>query len=190
MLILASGLSANEINDYRYEENDWIIVAVNNGWLATDDWSYLIQSKDFKGNEPDPEDLREDQFVTKDYSKVVRKFGGQDKVGWSITLTASYYALDLLEPDVIGFLGADMNYTPNEKGSTHIYGVGNDIKIRGIPDPDKMVQHWGKGDPNFLKDTYMRFYDEAEKLNCKVYNLSTVEDTRLPYPKASPRDFE
>lgn len=190
VLILASGLSANEVNDYRYEENDWTIVAVNNGWLATDDWSYLVHSTDYKGTLPDSDDLRDDQVVTNKYRPTLHKFGGHEACGYSITLAGSYYALDLLKPTVIGYLGADMNYTPNDKGSTHIYGVGYDIKTHGKPDPDRMVAKWGKGDPNFLENIYNRFADEAKKLGCDVYNFSSIEDTRLPYPKASPRDFE
>jgi len=54
-----------------------------------------------------------------------------------------------------------------------------------------MVEQYAKGNENYLNDLYMRLVSEAESWsNCKVYNLSSVTDTRLPYNKAKPLDFQ
>lgn len=188
VLILASGMSAKEVHDYKYKENGWTIVAVNNGWMATEEWDHWVYSSDYKGNSP--EKIKPHQTKCQKYGHILNKYGGHRKCGYSITLCAGYYTLYTLKPKVIGFLGADMNYTPDENGHTHIYGVGFDIKTRGVPDPDRMVEHWSKGDPDYLTNIYNRFKGVAQESRCSVYNFSSMEDTRLPYPKASPNDFK
>ena len=188
VLLLASGMSAKEVDDYNYKSNGWTIVAINNGWMATDEWDHWVRSNDFNGARPHV--IKDHQVECKKYGDILGHYGGHKECGYSITLCAGYYALYMLKPQVIGFLGADMNYTPDKEGNTHIYGLGNDIKKRGIPDPDRMVNQYSKGNPNYLSDIYMRMFDVAKRDGCDVYNLSSVEDTRLPYPKATPRDFE
>ena len=188
VLLLASGMSAKEVDDYNYKSNGWTIVAINNGWMATDEWDHWVRSNDFNGARPHV--IKDHQVECKKYGDILNHYGGHKECGYSITLCAAYYALYMLKPQVIGFLGADMNYTPDKEGNTHIYGLGNDIKKRGIPDPDRMVTQYSKGNPNYLSDIYMRMFDIAKRDGCDVYNLSSVEDTRLPYPKATPRDFE
>lgn len=189
VLIVAAGFSAKQIDDYPYKENGWEIVAVNNGWQATNDWNWWVRPGDFAGIRP--KEYGPFQREVRRYGGSLGKFGGQLACGYSITLNAGYWALDHLKPSVIGFLGADMNYTPKEDGSTAIYGVGHDIKTNGIPDPDRMVNVYAKGNDNYLNDIYMRFADEAKRhINCRVVNLSNDPDTRLPYEKANPEDFE
>lgn len=189
VLLLASGMSASEVHDYDYKANGWTIVAINNGWQVTEDWDIWVRPGDFDGKRP--EVIKDTQEVCAKYSESLSHFGGHKACGYSITLCASYYSLWKYKPDVMGFLGCDMNYTPDADGNTHIYGIGSDIKKRGIPDPDRMVQQYAKGNENYLNDIYMRLVSEAERWsNCKVYNLSSVIDTRLPYNKAKPFDFQ
>lgn len=188
VLLIASGLSANQYKDYDYKSNGWTIVAINNGWQITNDWSHWIRPPDYKGMRPKA--LSRHQKIVERYSIQILKYGGQNACGFSITLTAGYWSLSELNPDVIGFLGADMNYTPDKNGKTHIYGVGHDIKANGISDPDRMVKVYGKNDPDYLKNIYMRFHDIAKDEGCAVYNFSTDENTRLPYTKAHPKDFD
>ena len=193
VLLIASGPSVKQVEDYDWIGNDWTIVAINNAWQVTDKWSYWIRPGDFKGNKPEPHTLRNDQKIPKRYSPQLLKFGGQKACGYSITLNAGYWALAELNPSVIGFLGADMNYTPDENGKTHFYGVGYDIKHNknGLSDPDRMVDMYGKDNPNYLRDIYMRLSDKALEHNgCKVVNFSNDPNTRLPYPKAKPSDFD
>jgi len=189
VLILASGLSAREVDNYDYKANDWTIVAVNNGWLATPLWDHWVRANNYKGKKPDK--IEPPKVEINKYGKYVTPYGGQKQCGFSITLTAGYYVLQQFDPDVIGFLGADMNYTPQADGSTHIYGIGYDVKTNNIPDPDKMVKEHGKDDPNYLENIYLRFSKIAkEQHNTQVYNFSSIQDTRLPYPKNNPRNFE
>ena len=187
VLLLASGMSAREVDDYDYKANGWTIVAINNGWLAHEDWDHWVRSSDFNGRRPK---IKPGQVECRRYGHILKLYGDHDECGYSITLCAGYYSLHILKPTVIGLLGADMNYTPDDNGHTHIYGVGNDIKRNGMPDPDRMVKHHARGNPNYLSDIYMRFHSVAKESGCDVYNLSTVKDTRLPYPKARPEDFK
>lgn len=187
VLLLASGMSAKEVDNYDYKSNGWTIVAINNGWIAYDNWDHWVRANDFKGERPD---IKPGQIECKRYGDILAKYGGHKSCGYSITLCAGYYALHTLKPNVIGFLGADMNYTPDKDGNTHIYGVGYDIKERGIPDPDRMVNQYAKDNENYLTDIYMRFHSVASENGCDVYNFSSIEDTRLPYPKSSPGKFK
>jgi len=189
VLMIASGPSVNQVHDYDWINQDWTIVAINNAWKATDQWHYWISTDDFKGERPTP---RADQIIPKPYAPQLEIFGGQAACGYSVTLNASYWALACLNPSVIGFLGADMNYTPDSQGATHFYGVGYDIRYNpdGLPDPDKMVARYGNGDPNYLKKIYLRLANQAIDYNgCQVVNFSNDPQTRLPYPKAAPSDF-
>ena len=183
--MVASGFSASQINEYDYKGNGWTIVAINNGWLACPKiWDHWVKPGDYKGQKP--EKVLSHQSIVPRYRNHLNKFGGQKACGYSITLNAAYWALEELKPSVIGFLGADMNYTPNENGDTHIYGVGYDIQKNKVPDPDRMVERYGKEDPNFLNNIYMRLAEKAEERNCKVYNLSHTIETRLPYERINP----
>lgn len=185
VILVASGFSARQFSEYDYKANEWKVVAVNNGWMACEDsWDYWIKSNDFNGNHP--KNPRSDQHIVKEYGSALRKFGGQKACGYSIALNAGYWALANLKPTVIGFIGGDMNYVPDDNGHTHIYGEGNDIKKRGIPDPDRMVKVHGDGKPDFLKRIYLRLEEKAREKNCKIVNLSHTIDTRLPYKRVTP----
>lgn len=185
VLMVASGFSARQIEDYDYKSNGWKIVAINNGWMACEDlWDFWVKSNDFNGN--NPKNPKPNQQIVKSYGPSLRLFGGQKACGYSITLNAGYWALANLSPTVIGFLGADMNYTPDDNGYTHIYGEGNDIKKRGVPDPDRMVKVHGDGKPDYLDRIYLRLEEEAKKNKCRVVNLSRDIDTRLLYQRVNP----
>ena len=189
VLLLASGLSAEQIKEYNYKDRDWTIVAVNNGWLAAPEkWDYWIRSNDYKGLHPHT--VHTHQIIVKEYGSSLAKYGGQVECGFSITLNAGYWALWNLKPNVIGFLGADMNYKPDESGKTHIYGKGYDIIKNGIPDPDRMANLYGKGDPNYLEKIYGRLEKIAKTNNCELANLSHSIDTRLPYKRQTPNFYK
>jgi hypothetical protein len=182
VLIVGSGKSGEDVKSY--ESIFDFIVVVNNAWALTNKWAYWIHPNDYKGLKPDS--IRPDQFevkATNGYGKSLRKYGGIHECGFSIMLNASYWALDNLNPKEIYYLGADMNYCPDENGNTHFYGVGFDIKNKGISDPDLMVKVRGNGDPDYLIKIYKRFENIANQNDCKLYNLSRDEKTRLPYEK-------
>jgi hypothetical protein len=189
VLILASGLSAKQLYEYPYKENNWTILTVNNGWLACEkDWDFWVRSNDYKGNIPIP--IKSRQTVVTTYGPSLKRYGGQKECGYSITVNAAYWALDKLNPSVIGFLGADMNYKPDENGNTHIYGVGFDILKNNISDPDRMIKVHGNGNPEHLKDIYTRFETIASENGCKVYNFSHTIETRLPYERIYPSNLQ
>jgi len=190
--MLASGLSARQFDDYDYVGDGWTVVAINHGCLvAPTSWNHWVRANDYIGERPI---VSTTQTECKEYTKMLNKYGGYLKCGFSITLCASYYALDTFDPDVIGYLGADMNYNPSPDGSTHIYGVGIDIKNNGVPDPDRMANLYGPkagmSPEEYLTHIYNRFVDVATSdRSRRVVNLSTCEDSRLPYPKALPQTF-
>jgi hypothetical protein len=185
VLLVASGMSAKQIDEYDYKSNGWKIVAVNNGWLACEDiWDFWIRSNDFKGSTPT--NLKPKQAIVKSYGPSLMLFGGQKACGYSITLNAGYWVLANLKPTLIGLLGADMNYTPDDKGHTHIYGTGNDIIKNGIPDPDRMANMYGAGNKDYLSDIYLRLEEKAKENNCDVVNVSHTVETRLPYKRIKP----
>jgi hypothetical protein len=185
VLLVASGFSSKQINDYPYKQEGWTVVAINNGYRVCD-WDYWVRPPDFEGEQAV---AKEHQTIVKAYGPALNKYGGQKACGFSITLNAGYWALSELAPSVMAFLGCDMNYTPTNDGATSIYGVGNDIKQNGIPDPDRMAKMYGKGDPNYLTNIYRRLEDIAQEHNCEVVNLSTDPDTRLPYKRVKPSRY-
>jgi hypothetical protein len=183
ILIIGSGKSGLDV--LKYEKHFDVIVAVNNAWGLTEKWTHWIHPNDYKGSSP--EFIKENQLEinANGYGPSLRKYGGIHECGFSIMLNASYWALDNLKPREIYYLGADMSYIPDKDGNTHFYGVGIDIKNRGISDPDLMVKVRSNGDPNYLENIYRRFEKIAGENNCRLFNLSKEEFTRLPYKKVS-----
>lgn len=180
VLIVASGLSALEFDPLIYK--DWTLVAVNNGWQAIENsWHYWIRSSDYTGSRP--VSILDWQTEVRRYGDSLRVYGGHHLCGYSITLCASYYVLDKLKPTEIGYLGADMNYEPVADGSTSIYGVGHDILKNNISDPDRMVNRYGGGDPEYITRVYNRFRSIAAEEGVLVRNHSRLENTRLPYAR-------
>lgn len=183
VLIVASGQSAIDVLIHQ-DKVDYVIV-VNNAWSLTDKWKYWVRPNDYAGFRPESLKEYQTEITATQYSKSLVKYGGQKACGFSITLNCSYWALDQLKPSTIYYIGADMNYRPDASGNTHFYGKGHDIKKYGVPDPDIMVRLHSKGDSNYLENLYLRFKTIADDNNCKVFNLSKLENTRLPYPKVN-----
>lgn len=181
VLIIGSGHSALEYE--KYKNKGLIVVTVNNAWKITEDWDYWVSAGDYNGDKPIT--IKENQkLVTgKDYNLAMSKHGHVNNCGFSIMLNTSYWVLETLKPNKIYYLGADMDYTPNDYGETHFYGVGQDIKKYKKSDPDIMVELNSKGDKNYLYNIYMRFYNIAKSKGVETFNLSKNENTRLPYPK-------
>jgi hypothetical protein len=184
VLIVASGQTA--INAPLYEDKVDYVVVINNAWKAVNKWDYWIRPHDYRGEKIKRILKNNQKVITPDeYECSLKKFGDYRACGLSITLNSSYWVLDNLKPTSIYYLGADMNYTPDEFGNTHFYGKGHDILTQGISDPDRMVQRRSKGNPNYLNELYLRFKMIAKEHNCNVYNLSNIENTRLPFPKVN-----
>jgi hypothetical protein len=185
VLIVGSGKSAHQIKDLNL--TGLVTVAVNHGWMANDQWDLWIKSIDFAGTSPGDTVIIKEK--TTDYKSATNKYGGQSACGFSIMLCSSYYVLDRYKPSNIFYLGADMNYTPDSDGATHIYGKGIDITKNGISDPDRMASIYGKDDPKYLENIYNRFKNIAQENDCEVWNLSNDSDTRLPYTRIDYNDL-
>lgn len=194
VLVVASGRSANMFQDYEYKANGWIVVALNNGWRATkDQWDYWVHADDFPGPKPVP---KKNQIVAggKEYIEALNAYGGHKSCGYTMGPIAGYYALWKVKPKVIGYLGADMNYTPDENGSTHFYGVGYDIKRNGVADPDRMAKIHGRKmgmtPDRYIHHIFTRLGEVARESGCAIYNLSKDPNTRLPYEQTTPEVFD
>jgi hypothetical protein len=151
------------------------IVAINNAWQVREFWDYLIHAEDFPA-ERAPASLDPDRqaIITADiYVPVQNAFGGFVYAGGTMAFTAGYWALGELKPEVIAFLGCDMNY---EGEKTHFYG-------RGEPDPlrqDVSLQS--------LEAKSARLMALAAAEGCLCLNLSEQPVSRLVFPRASPGD--
>jgi hypothetical protein len=190
VLIIGSGPTAREYENYPFRENGWSVVCVNHAWEIEPKCDMWVTASDYESAGGSMPDNADQMPRNSDYGITLNHFGGHAECGFSITLASAYNALWMFKPKVVGFLGCDMNYTPDENGHTHIYGVGLDIKKDGVPDPDKMVKHQGFGKPDYLKNIYTRFMDVAKERKCCVFNLSSDKDTRLPYPQTTPEIAE
>ena len=195
VLIIGSGKNAVEADKFDLPNTTYI--AVNHAWKATKNWSYWLHSGDFKGEKFNgPNEDRKVISSSKPagntgYNEACKQYGGIRETGYSIMLNASYWAMEFLSPKRIGYIGADMNYSTGPEGETAFYGVGVDIQRNKVPDPDRMAEKYGKKDPaEYLRNIYMKFYDNAQKNKIEVYNLSNDPDSRLPYPKIDWREFE
>lgn len=187
VLILGSGHSALEVTKYPYVDNGWTIVAVNNAWKATDDWSYLMLSTDFYGDRPNTScPPHNKKTITNKYTDVLHHYGGHHKCGYSITCCTGYWCLWTLSPKVLAFLGCDLNYVPNDNGDTHFYGQGFDIKKHGVSDYERFLQQYRDDQFNNSAELiYARLQYYALKDRCKVYNLSSDPDTVLPFKQTT-----
>jgi hypothetical protein len=150
------------------------IVAINNAWQVRDCWDYLIHPEDFPAERaPASHDPERQAVITADiYVPVQNAFGGFVYAGGTMAFTAGYWALGELKPDVMAFLGCDMNY---EGQKTHFYG-------KGEPDPlrqDVTLQS--------LEAKSARLMALAAAEGCLCLNLSEQPVSRLVFPRASPQ---
>jgi hypothetical protein len=105
---------------------------------------------------------------------VQNAFGGFVYAGGTMAFTAGYWALGELKPDVMAFLGCDMNYH-GEK--THFYG-------KGEPDPlrqDVTLQS--------LEAKSARLMALAVAEGCLCLNLSEQPVSKLVFQRAAPDDI-
>ena len=190
ILIIGSGPSAKEFNSFDYIKNDYTIVAVNNAWRITDEFNYWIHPSDYTDVENKRPEIKQKQKEINhfDYEKIMEYYGGIHQTGYSIMLASSYYILFTEKPNLIGYLGADMNYNQKDK-QTHFYGTGIDIKEFGISDPDRMIAAHGNKDPNYLTNIYKRFEYFANQEKCTLVNFSSEKETRLPYQQVIPQNI-
>jgi hypothetical protein len=150
-------------------------VAINNAWGVRDDWDDLIYPEDFPLNRRPrvvcgPRRLIEaDTFVP-----AQNAFGGFVYGGGTMAFTAGYWALHVLRPKVLAFLGCDMVYPSN--GKTHYYGTGAADPLRA----DVTLQDLG------AKSARLAVLAAAQ--GCACVNLSR-DKSELLFPRANANDL-
>ena len=184
-LLIASGKSAQQFHDYPYREKGWKIIAINNVFRFLDvaEYDLLVHAPDMRNKVLH---IPHTKTHLLQGPSTMSKWGGLDVAGRGIVITTAYYIMDKYKPDMIGFLGCDMNYTPDpETGNTCIYGIGEDIRVKKQSDPDRILAFMK--DPQFFDKTFKRFEEIAD---CEVYNFSTDPETRLPFLQVDPIDID
>lgn len=187
VLIVASGKTATQIKDI--DTADLTVVAVNNGYKATNNIDIWFRSIDFHfENESarpfpvgDPREIYDIEDI------LYTHFGSPNECGFAVVLAASYWVLHTFKPTEIYYLGCDMNYERSKDGSTAFYGIGHDIAKNGIADPLTMANKYkdpDQTDDEYIQQIYLRFKHIAEEYGCSVWNASKIDETktRLPYP--------
>jgi len=199
MKVICVGSGPNMVNINNWDTKSVTIVGVNNVWKGTDKWDHLIHAgdypfkKDILKKRPNQEIHSKDGIrgYKRSYVRMANMEWSDARIflGLPIYFTSTYWALFYLKPTHIGFIGFDMNYTPQKDGSTAFYGVGYDIQKRGMPDPlyqFRNVEEY-KNNPDILKTLFDRLNER--KGNTKLVNLSDDPDSVLPWDKMSFEDF-
>jgi len=131
VLIVGSAPDATRCRDWPRDGIDRI-VAINNAWRIRPDWDDLVVPEDFPEDrrpqvlEPGQRMIQADGFVPANNA-----YGGIFYAGGTMAFTAGYWALAVLRPRVLAFLGCDMIYPPT--GHTHFYGTGAPDPLRADP---------------------------------------------------------
>ena len=154
------------------------IVAINNAWAVRDDWDYLIHPDDFPADRrPPSHDPKRQTIITSDnYVPVQNRFGGFVYAGATMAFTAGYWALGELQPDILAFLGCDMNYDA-KSAKTHFYGKGTADPLRN----DVTLQS--------LEAKSARLMLLAAMENCRCVNLSEQTASRQVFPQIGVREL-
>jgi len=148
-------------------------IAINNAWKATPHWDYLIFPEDFP-IEKHPQLIagtHQKLITAAEFVPVQNNYGGFIYAGGTMSFTAGYWALGALKPDIIAYLGCDMVYSTDLGKSSHFYGEGSADPLRD----DMTLQS--------LEAKSNRFMALANKQQCAVYNMSTLPDSRLTFPR-------
>jgi len=110
---------------------------MNNAWRVRPDWDRLVFPEDFPGDRMPPEVSADQQFVEADaFVPSQNRYGGFVFAGATMAYTTAYWALDVLSPRVMAFMGCDMVYP--KSGDTHFYGTGapdplrDDVSLRDL----------------------------------------------------------
>lgn len=198
VICIGSGSNMTLIN--QWDTDGMVVVGVNNTWRGTDKWDHMIHPLDYPHKNKITKTRNQQQIHSREGDKGFKKsYMGISKMPWQqariylglpIYFTSTYWALWHLKPSYIGYIGFDMNYTPKEDGSTTFYGVGHDMKTRGVPDPlyqFRTVPEY-KNDPDPF-NTLLNRLDEYRG-STELYNLSDDPDSLLPWKKISFEQFK
>ncbi len=136
VLILGSGPNVALARDWPKAWFDEIVV-INNAWKVRPDWDALVFPEDFPTANMPPVIGDAQSLVQADaFVPTQNRYGGFVFAGATMAYTTAYWALDVLRPRVMAFMGCDMVY-PKE-GDTHFYGTGaadplrDDVTLRDL----------------------------------------------------------
>lgn len=171
-VVLILGSAPDVVQARQYDRTAFgTIVAINNAWAVRPDWDVHIHPEDFAPSArpvPGP-DQRVATFRA--YVPAMNAYGGVVWCGGTMAFTATYWALHVLRPRVIAYLGCDMIYP--KTGTTHFYGAGSADPLR----PDITLRS--------LTAKSARAEALAARQGCALVNLSEG-DSRLTFPRARP----
>lgn len=174
VLMLGSGPDVLRCRDWPRAPFD-TIVAINNAWQVRPDWNALVYPEDFPP-ERRPQTLTTDQqaITAVDFVPAQNVYGGFVYAGGTMAFTASYWALHVLRPRVIGYLGCDMVYSKGPQGGaqTHFYGKGAADPLRR----DKTLRS--------LEAKSARLMAMAAQQGCALVNLGQGP-SRLVFARAT-----
>jgi hypothetical protein len=166
ILIVGTGLSAQAVKQWNLD--GWTVAVMNRAWeLLPDRWDWFFYCRSFKDKlKPKRTGL---QVMNRDYCRIIN----DDKYCWDTGIRqttmvfVAHYCLDH-KPLKMGFIGCDLNYTPDAEGNNTTYGVGKPDAAE-LPKEDRQI--W-----NAI------IADRAELLDCEIVNFSTVESD-LPFKR-------
>jgi len=170
ILMLGSGPNVVAARDWPRGVIDRI-VAINNAWLVRPDWDDLVHPEDFpQARRPQTLSAGQRIITALDYVPAQNALGGFVYAGGTMAFTASYWALQVLRPKVIAYLGCDMVYSG--QGPTHFYGTGTADPLR----PDVTLRS--------LEAKSARLLALAARQGCALVNLSQ-DASRLVFGRAT-----
>lgn len=149
------------------------VVAMNNAWKVRDDWDCLVHPEDFPVENLPSKVLDCQTVITAhEYVPIQNNYGGFVYAGGTMAFTTAYWVLGHLRPKVMAFIGCDMVY-PTDGSPTHFYGTGKADPLR----EDVSLQS--------LEAKSARLLYKAHEQNCCCFNLSSLDESRLVFPRAS-----
>jgi len=152
------------------------IVAINNAWRIRDDWTHLVYPGDFPEERRPTPGPNQVSLSHETYVPANNAFGGVVYAGGTMAFSTAYWALHALQPDVMAFCGCDMIYD-QKNGQSHFYGAGTADPLR----QDPTLQS--------LEAKSNRLMILAAEQNCLCVNMSTLEKSRLTFPRMSANDL-
>ena len=165
--VLVLGSAPNAILAKTWSKDQFnSIVTINNAWKIRADWTHNIFPSDFPVHKRPKPTTKQQLISANDYVSIQNNYGGFVYAGGTMAITAAYWALAILKPSNLYFLGCDMVYG---SGKTHFYGNGTadplrkDISLRS------------------LEAKSSRFECFASIAKCNIFNLSEEKDSRLVY---------
>jgi hypothetical protein len=198
MKVILAGSGKNMTNINNWDTAGMTIVGVNNVWKGTDKWNYLLHAGDYPDRDKITKTGSQRTITFNSEMNYQESYAGMAKMpykrariflGLPIYFTVAHWVLWHLKPTHIGCIGFDMNYTPSANGETAFYGVGHDMKTRGIPDPLYQFRHI----PEYkrMKDPYGTLMSRLQERigNCKVLNLSNDPQSMLPWEQVTFEEF-